>query len=204
MVALLALIGEAEDLADRKVRKMARKLEGLAPVIYSARKQAEKKRHREGSARPPHQLEVKAQPAPGTAPTCRWPCKLKRSLALAGDPAARQKAEQAERRRWLNCLADLVVEAKLPVAQLALALEWPEGVLMKLGQGRRARTIRQRVREWDKARRYFLTMYDLPWPSSEAHLLEYLQGLEGSGAPPYRFVYALVWVHSRSLRGPEA
>ena len=104
------------------------------------------KHRRQGSAHLPVQGSSGTLPTPGTAPTARWPSRLKRSLALSGDPAARHKAEQQERQRWLNRIADIVVEARLPVAQMALALERPEVVLTKLGQGRRARTLRQRVR----------------------------------------------------------
>ena len=56
-----------------------------------------------------------------------WPTKLRRNLALAGDPAGRRKAEEEEPDRWASELAHLIQEAGLPLAAVAEATGNPKG-----------------------------------------------------------------------------
>ena len=63
--------------------------------------------------------------------------------ALFGTTTARQETEEAERLRWLQALALLVERSPAPTGKL-LALQ--PGSLALLGAGRRAATLRNRVR----------------------------------------------------------
>ena len=104
-----------------------------------------------------------------------WPTKLRRSLALAGDPAARRKAEDSERHRWAHELAALIEEASLPLAVIAGETQNRESVMLRAAQGRRASTLRRRVRDWRKARRFFQLTLGRPWPTNEAAVLDYVE-----------------------------
>ena len=63
--------------------------------------------------------------------------------ALYDTPSARQEAEEAERLRWLQALALLVERSFTPMGNL---LARQPGSLALLGAGRRAASLRNRVR----------------------------------------------------------
>jgi len=93
-----------------------------------------------------------ADPSPAPAWTCdaRFPSKLRR--VELGGREQRKTAEDEKRRHEVASAADIVREAKLPLALLADASLDPDSVLGRVGQGRRFRTIQKRVASWLKAR----------------------------------------------------
>ena len=95
--------------------------------------------------------------------------------ALAGDGSARRKAEDTERKRWAKELASIIEEARLPLVQVAEGLRSKEAALLRAAQGRRASTLRRRVRDWRKARRFFLLTLGRAWPDGAAAALEYIK-----------------------------
>ena len=101
--------------------------------------------------------------------------RLRRDLAVAGDERAREIAEEKERRRWLDELSEIIKEAGLPLAVLAERSPNAEAILRRCAQGRRATTLRKRVRDWRKARSYFLRALGTPWPADAADVLEYIE-----------------------------
>ena len=103
---------------------------------------------------------------PGAAPKVRFPTRLHRSAALEGGPAGRRKAEEKERRRWLDSLGALVQEAGLPLAEVAAGAANPQGVLDRIAQGRRAATLRRRCRAWTTVRCFLLLCGSRPWPDT--------------------------------------
>ena len=85
---------------------------------------------------------------------------------------ARKDAEADERSRWLHILAGIVTNTDTPMARM---LREKPGDVQRLGAGRRASTLRARVRS---LRRYVLwlsTAYGVSFPSETAHLVDYLQ-----------------------------
>ena len=127
-------------------------------------------------------------PPPGAAPAMRFPTQLRRSAALAGDPAGRRRAEDAERRRWLERLGGLVVEAGLPLAEVARSVPQPQVILDRVGQGRRATTLRRRCRDWEKARRFLVLQLGRAWPRDVGDLLLYIDAMVEGGYAPSAFV----------------
>ena len=124
--AMAAQVGRSD--ADRKRLKIAEQLMRVAPV---------------GTGTVP--LAPRGEPA-------RWPTKLCRSLALAGDPAGRRKAEEDERSIWTSAISELVREASLPLARAAADTSNPTSTLSRCAQGRRASTLRRKARDAWEAR----------------------------------------------------
>ena len=105
--------------------------------------------------------------------SCRVPKKARTRLAMINfsGSTARQDAERAEKGRWLAHLAALLVGTQTPLGQKLV--EKP-AACNSMGLGLRKRCA-NRVRA---LRRYFTwlaTSHQVPFPSSEEHLLDYLE-----------------------------
>ena len=88
----------------------------------------------------------------GTAKRYRWPTRLGRRLAAAGDNGReREEIEKDERRRWLEELRGIMRQAGAPVVKGAGGAG-VELVTDRLGKGRRALTLRKHVKVWNKVR----------------------------------------------------
>ena len=122
------------------------------------------------------------RPPPGTQELDRWPTHLRRALHGAAGPTARADAEEAERRRRVERVAEIVREAGLPMVALADATRDPVRTMAQAAQGRRVKTIRKRVRTWGKARRFFLQAFGAVWPRSVADVIDYIQALREAGS----------------------
>ena len=83
-------------------------------------------------------LKLSAPAATGASPVAKWPTKLRRSLALAGNATARETAERVERDRWVREVRAVIVAADLPVMHVSSL----GSALQDVAQGRRARTLR--------------------------------------------------------------
>ena len=98
----------------------------------------------------------------------RVPEKARTRIAMMSfsGPTARQDAERAEKSRWLAHLATLLVGQRL--------VEKP-AACNSMGLGLRSGTLRNRVHA---LRRYFsllATSHQVPFPSAEEHVLDYLE-----------------------------
>ena len=107
----------------------------------------------------------------------KWPSGAKRRRTGPRGPRARNDKEETERRRWVLKLVELVVEADLPLAQQALISVNPDMVLGAVAQGRRAATLRKRYYDWRRARRFFLTAFNDPWPRERGQVLDLIQAV---------------------------
>ena len=74
-------------------------------------------------------------------PPTRYKSRL--HVAKFQGPSARKDAEESERQRWLQLLANLIVGTDTPMGKL---LQSRQGDISLLGAGRRAGTLRSRVR----------------------------------------------------------
>ncbi|CAE8596253.1 unnamed protein product [Polarella glacialis] len=107
------------------------------------------------------------QPPPGAAAYAKWPSRMRRRLGKAGDnPAQRTEIESKERAKWTVRLIRILKDAKLPAA-----IE-PDG---SPSQGRRASTLRSRIKTWEKAGQWFLRTFGGPWPRTVGQVLAYLE-----------------------------
>eukprot|EP00438_Fugacium_kawagutii_P004233 Skav224105 [mRNA] locus=scaffold3077:22397:23920:- [translate_table: standard] len=87
-----------------------------------------------------------------------WSARQRRK-ALSTDPtASREALEAAELQRWRASLAELVIEAGLPVSYHAQLTSNPEAIIVASLGNVRASTIRKRVREWRKVRHLSLQL----------------------------------------------
>ena len=135
-----------------------------------------------------------ARPPAGTAAIAKWPSTLRR-IAATAPASARAERESAERLRWVSKAGEVVVEAGLPLAQHAAGSAEPARVLAVVAQGRRAKTIRKRVRDWTRASRFFTYAHAVAWPSSLDMVLDYMGTLHeaGSKSAAFDFMGALMF-----------
>ena len=87
-------------------------------------------------------------------PAAKWPTATRRDQSLTGDPHGRFKAEEAQRAKWLQELQQVVHTAKLPVLDIAARMSDPNVLLSALGRGRRWRTLRRMILDWERAARF--------------------------------------------------
>ena len=106
-----------------------------------------------------------------------WPGRLRRDSQLEGDPRARAKAEEARRDKWVAELVMVVESLGLRVVRVAAEMRVPNALTKLLGRGRRASTIRRRVLDWHKFSRFLRMTFNTAWPTSVAHVLEYISAL---------------------------
>ena len=119
----------------------------------------------------------------GAGISCKWPSRLRRKLAAAEGADARAQAEADERARWALELRKLLVQATLPIVAVAARSAYQEAVWQGAAGGLRARALRQRARDWQRAAGLFLATSGRPWPRDLASLLHFLHTLSDGGAP---------------------
>ena len=109
---------------------------------------------------------MKIIPRRGKAKVMKWPTRLGKLLAVAGESEQlRHRAEEVERDRWINELASLMKEADLP----AVAAGGWEGLrTVRIGKGRRASTLRKHVKTWTRVRSWLISAFGVPWPTHAA------------------------------------
>lgn len=118
---------------------------------------------------------AKVVPAKGTAMVTRWPTRLEKRMAAAGDSLAlRQGVEKSERNRWIDELRHLLYEAKLPAMFRDLPGDQVDPSL-RFGKGRRAATLRKHVKTWAKVRDWMKKTFGHPWPKYPEEFALYLE-----------------------------
>ncbi len=109
-------------------------------------------------------------PPPPSAP--RYGTSRRRGAALEGDANGRQKAEDAERAKWLARLGNILQELDASALREAGCSDSRRLVQALVG-GRRASTIRARVRTWEQYRRWLLGARGLGHPRCAGDFLDY-------------------------------
>ena len=102
------------------------------------------------------------------------PSKFRSRLHFARfhGPTARKDSEESERQRLLQLLANLVVGTDTPIWRV---LQARQGDIALLGAGRRASTIRSRVRNIRHFLAWLAMIYAITYPPEQTHLTEFLQ-----------------------------
>ena len=98
--------------------------------------------------------------------------RTKWQRAVYDGPTARKDAELAERDRWVQLLANSLRSTDTPMGRLIS--ENPSNVQL-LGGGRRARTLRSRVRTIQKFIGWLIAAHGISFPNHWRQLTEYLQ-----------------------------
>ena len=98
--------------------------------------------------------------------------RTKWQRAVYDGPTARKDAEAAERDRWIQLLANLLRSTDTPMGKLIR--ENPSNIQL-LGGGRRAGTLRSRVRSVQKFLGWLIASHGISFPVHLRQLTEYLQ-----------------------------
>ena len=108
------------------------------------------------------------------ATTGRVPKTFKSRLqrALYDTPSARQEAEEGERLRWLQALALLVERSPTPMGNL---LARQPGSIALLDAGRRAATLRNRIRLLRNYFSWLTATHEVLYPISPEHFVGFLR-----------------------------
>ena len=129
----------------------------------------------------PRAVSSGSPPAPGGKPS-RWPTRLRRELAAADRPDLLAQAEERDRDRWVLEAVEIFTRDEWPIAGIAEGAVDPQAVLRRSLGGRRARTLRARVRTWRRVRAWLVAAGYCPCPQGLAgarHIVEYLCELAG-------------------------
>ena len=98
--------------------------------------------------------------------------RTKWQRAIYDGPTARKDAEAAERDRWIQLLANLLRSTDTPMGKLIR--DSPSSIQL-LGGGRRAGTLRSRVRSVQKFLSWLIASHGISFPVHWRQLTEYLQ-----------------------------
>lgn len=107
----------------------------------------------------------------------RWRCKLDKKVALASTEDQRKKLTELERNRWLDHVVDILKGADLPVIAKAALTSDPLQALRRAVGRRRAKTLRSRVKIWQKVRLWMQCVHNHEWPAHIGQMLDYLSDI---------------------------
>ena len=103
-----------------------------------------------------------------------WSARQRGQSGCLQTQQSRADQEAAELKQWRANLAELVIEADLPVAQHAQRTSNPDAIIAASLGSMRATTICKRVREWRKVRNFSLQLCGHVWPVHVGVVLDYL------------------------------
>ena len=102
VVSLWSQAAVAASQLERRLSKKPSPSEVADAIIFEREGEKRRRKMLIDSVHQALSLSLKPNvPAASTGPPGKWPTRLRRSLALAGDASAREKAERAERDRWI-------------------------------------------------------------------------------------------------------
>ena len=103
-----------------------------------------------------------------------WSARQRGQSECVQTQQSRADLEATELKRWRASLAELVIEADLPVSHHAQLTSNPEAIIAASLGSMCATTIRKRVREWRKVRNFSLQLCGHAWPTHVGVVLDYL------------------------------
>ena len=167
-IRLGAVVEAASAPADREQLRVALLSEkAMASELVGLRKK------RRVSAGPGNEDAPDAVRPPPPAAT-RWRrTRLGKELQAAETPTARKDANDKEKSRWVQELAAIVQACGMPAAERATRSMDPERALARLGKGLRARTIRKRVRAWQKLAAWLRKAKGKEYPFDAVDVVDY-------------------------------
>lgn len=93
---------------------------------------------------------------------------------LKSPGATKAELEKSLRDQWSAVLVNLVLEAKLPIVEMAEKTMDPVKTIFRAIGNRRAKTIRNRARTWSNFRSWLMLVKGRVFPSDVSDLLDYL------------------------------
>eukprot|EP00438_Fugacium_kawagutii_P012105 Skav220354 [mRNA] locus=scaffold609:12297:13624:+ [translate_table: standard] len=112
-------------------------------------------------------------------------CRVSRSTfrcKLSDPGASKQDVENSARKYWLKMLVSFLVDAQLPVCEIANNTSEPHVILERAFGNRRMRTLRNRARAWKKVTEWMIMFKGLPHPQHVSEMLDYLTFIRQEGA----------------------
>jgi len=94
-----------------------------------------------------------------------WSCRREQLLSTCEAPREREQVEEAERKRWLTALAEVLVECKLPIVDEVRDHPTPLLLLTRIFGAKRSRTLRRRYKTWVKISTWFRAVHGVPYPT---------------------------------------
>ena len=100
---------------------------------------------------------------------------------LADPNASKQELENVARLYWLKVMVAFLVEAQLPVCEIADKTSDPQAILERSFGSRRLRTLRSRARAWRKVASWMTIFKGYSFPQHVPDMLDYLLFLQQEG-----------------------
>lgn len=100
---------------------------------------------------------------------------------LADPSASKQDLENTARAHWLKVLTGFLVEAQLPICEIAQQTTDPNAVYEKAFGSRRMRTLRSRARAWKKVANWLIMFKGKSYPTHVSEMLDYMIFLQQEG-----------------------
>ncbi len=135
----------------------------------------------------------------------RYGTSRRRGAALEGDGRAREKAEETERNKWLGRL-QTILDALDTTSRQESGCRDDRRLVRALAGGRRASTLRARVRTWEQYRRWLRAARSLEHPRSAGDFVDYLfdRAEEPCGRGVLRGAYDMLRFAEEMIGTPKA
>ncbi len=169
---LVQLVGAAEVDGTRECRRLAA-IPTRQIAAAAAQKRMTEQREREAARVEAAVLCQKARCKPPPPSRPRYGTGRQLAWAGDGDSRGRERSEAAEQSRWAERLREHLVQLGAPIVGKVSGSRDPARTLLLALGGRRASTIRARVREWARYCQWLRRTRDLPPPIAR-HVLHRL------------------------------
>ena len=151
-------------ISDASVR-IASKVDSMAAAVWLHQRQEAEAKVEKREKRAEDQFLLAAQETTAGF-RCRW------QQRYFERPSARRDAEEHLRRKWIEIFENLLRATKTPMGEL-ISSSPPR--TQPLGAGRRASTVRSRVKAVRRFLAWLALAHGVSFPTEVAHLTEYLQ-----------------------------
>ncbi len=150
--------------AERDLKRLRKEAEDLEMGWCRAAREGQRSRHPSNPLRP------------------RFGTSRARQISREGDEKGRANAETAERERWVAEVVKIADQLKDLGDNAAAGSSDPKRAVRLLVGGRRAATLRARVREWRRMSGWLRARHRVEFPESAAQVSDYLcDRLDGAG-----------------------
>ena len=177
MLDFFELLSTSHEPASRRRRVLAKlPMEEFSVLGASSTATTEK-------MEPPPVPEAIPPPRAGKHPG-RWPTRMAKGLAEAQGPQAQQEIERKERERWLDVAVELAKQYDLPAWRLAAGSMDPAGLVRRSAGGRRAKTLRKRIRDFLRLRDWLVASGFFTFPNGDLGVKAVLSYLVARASEP--------------------
>ena len=174
--ALWEAVLAARDQTEREARRYASR--PAWDVYAEVQRLKRRRREQEEDQRVTDLLargEIGQTPMPPAKP--RYATAQRRKSALEGDARGRERAENEERRRLQRTTIELLREIDAPSLEQVAGCQYPDSALEVIVKGKRAATLRGRVRDWKRIRDWLSRTHGNVYPRCWQQLLETKKGV---------------------------